>query len=196
MVFDTGEFEKNLSGFAFEHLDVGGYDTELVDTFAQGLCGGSFNHVVDGVGNLSYGCGVVIGFDSRPEDHGKVGVGADFAVFGDEGLDIVFVAVGGVFEIAVGIGDCFFEKRVVLGGGELTHHVGHVDLEGYVHTAFEVETEVYTPFANFVEGVAEIDFLFADRVHVLFVRVVVGFVGIGCIFRGVFGIFLGLGFVV
>ena len=46
-------------------------------------------------------------------------------------------------------------------------------MQNDVHTAFEVEAEADAPFAYVVECVAKINFFLAERVHVVFVGLVV-----------------------
>ena len=75
----------------------------------------------------------------------------------------------------VGLCECRFKNRVGSAGLHGTKHVGHIDLKNNVHTAFEVKTEAYAPFAYVVESVvAHIHFFLAERVHVVLVGLIVG----------------------
>ena len=186
VVLYAGELEKNLTVLAFEHLDVGADDTELVDTFAEGLGGRGLDHAVDLAADLVAGrVDVRAVLDDVVAENGReVGVGVKLAVFGQEGADVVVAErrIGGHGLLCVG--QCLF--NVVAGIGHLTEHVGHVHLQDDVHTALKVKTEVDGLLAHILEGVAEINFLFANRVHIVFIGLVVDFVVVA--FRHTLGI--------
>ena len=84
----------------------------------------------------------------------------------------------------VGTGEGGFEYGVGLAGLHRAEHVGHVNLKNHVHTALEVKAEAHAPFAYVIESViAHVHFFLAERVHVVLVGAVVGFIvvaGFGC----------------
>ena len=106
------------------------------------------------------------------EYHGEVGQRLGFAV---EVYERAYEVVGLMAcHHFVGTGEGGFKYRVGVAALHAAEHVGHIYLEDYVHAAFEVEAEAYAPFAYVIEGVSEINFLLAERVHVVFVSLVVG----------------------
>ncbi len=173
MILYAGKFEQNLSVFALKHLDVGRYYTELVDTVAEhvgrGVVHAVFHFCFEFVAN-----GIVgrTGAYEALEHDGEVGLRAALAVVAHECAHEVFGGVG----VDGCLCGCYgrFEHGVGVAALHAAEHVGHIYLEDYVHAAFEVEAEAYAPFAYVIEGVSEINFLLAERVHVVFVSLVVG----------------------
>ncbi len=189
MVLHAGKFEQNLAVLALEYLDVGRNYAELVDTVAEYVVGGVLYRSLHGV---LEGCtgSVIAGtlFEIADiKNHTEVGsrtvCGGEGTILFDECAYVVVALMVGLAYDGIGLGESLFESGVnILGGLERTEHVGHVDLQNYVHTAFKVKTEVNSPFLNLRKGVTEIHFFLAVRVHVVFVGLVIDRVGVANFF--------------
>ena len=174
VVFHTGELEKDLTILALKHLDVGRNHTELVDTVAEHV-GGRVVYTVFDLCLEGRTHGVVActaGYDIL-KYHREVGLRFGLTVELDKAAYEVVALVRS--HHLVGTLDSGLECRVGVTGFHRAEHVGHVYLKDNVHTALEVEAEAYTPFAYIIECVKTgIHFLFAERVHVVLVGLVVG----------------------
>ena len=144
----------------------------MVDTVAEHVSG----RVVNAVFHFGFELGthllvISAGVHEALEYDREIGLGLALAILLHESTDeIIGLMVS--YEIVSG-GDGALKHRVGVAALHGAEHVRHIHLQDYVHTAFEVEAKADAPFAHFVEGVAQVHFLLGERVHIVFVSLVV-----------------------
>ena len=185
MVFHAGKLKEYLAVFALKHLDVGRYHAKLVDTVAEHVGGRVVDTVLDLA--LELGAHSVVacarGYEAL-EDDGEVGLRLALAVLL---YKCAHEIVGIVLEhLTVGSRDGRLKYGVGVAALHGAEHVGHVDLQDYVHAALEVEAEAHAPLAYVVERIAQVHGLLSERVHVVLVGLVVG--GVVVVARCCYGI--------
>ena len=146
---------------ALQHLQVGLCHTETVDTGAQDL-EGAVDDLVTLLADVAddVSVGGILQTGTLAEVGAQVGViEVQRLLLGVEVLheDIDKVAVHRVLVLSLSLLESVLEELVVGVGGQALDSVRHGDLEGHVHTALQVQTQVQLLVLALFVGVSEID---------------------------------------
>ena len=180
-LFDTRQFYRDKTVF-LQLLDIGSNHTEAVDTRAQYIIRVVYRTVQFVAQNGYY---LFVGRLRRnlvfqlegAEDSREAHIGIDLLVFVVERSDKIVVP--GLCSL------CGSNSRIEIGVGVVIRqrfeHIGHRNLQRYIHTAFQVEAQTYFHFtALLIRIIPPIHLFRRDRVDIMFIlRLIAG----GILFR-------------